>query len=153
VYFAGLSCYLQYERNMGNPMTFRVSLAAAFAFVLSVFAVPMQPAAAQGAPAAQVEVPTISVSQFKALMKSHKRYVLVDVRTPQEFAGGHIDGAIPMPLDALPDNYKKIPKGVKLVVNCRSGHRSASAVQFLLAHGYKNAVSLDGGYLAWTAAP
>jgi phage shock protein E len=120
---------------------------------LAAAAIPFEGAMAQSAPAVQADVPTITVAQFKAMMTAHKRFFLIDVRTPQEFAAGHIDGAVLMPLDSLPNSYRQIPKGVKLVVNCRSGHRSAQAVSFLIAHGYKNAVSLDGGYLAWTGNP
>jgi rhodanese-related sulfurtransferase len=130
-------------------MNFRPVAVAAACLVLGLMAVP---AMAQTAPAAQAQaVPLISVDGLKALMKSKQYFFLIDVRQPDEYAAGHIDGAVLMPLDKLPQTYRQIPKGVKLVVNCRSGHRSAQAVTCLLTHGYKNAVSLDGGYLAWTA--
>lgn len=110
------------------------------------------PAAAQGpAQAAPVDVPTITPTALRNLQKTHASFYILDVRTPAEFAAGHIQGAISMPLDKLPVSYHQIPKGVELVVNCRSGVRSARAVAFLRAHGYSKAVSLQGGYLAWTA--
>jgi phage shock protein E len=131
----------------------RFAYVAAAAVLIGAAALPGLPASAQSMPgAAQAQtVPLISVDGLRRLMKSHKPYVLIDVRQPDEFSAGHIDGAVLMPLDRLPQTYKQIPKGVGLVVNCRSGHRSAQAVAFLLAHGYAQAVSLDGGYLAWTA--
>jgi len=105
-----------------------------------------QPPAAQ-----QIMVPLIEPAALKALMNSPVRFVLVDVRQPEEFAQGHIDGAMLMPLANLPATYATLPKNVKLIVYCRTGHRSAQAVSFLQTHGYDRAVSLNGGYLAWAA--
>jgi adenylyltransferase/sulfurtransferase len=94
----------------------------------------------------------IEVRDLQMLIKTKAFFFLLDVRQPEEFAQGHIDGAVLMPLGTLPDNYLKIPKGVKLVVYCRSGHRSGQAVTFLREHGYDKAVSLSGGYTAWSSA-
>jgi rhodanese-related sulfurtransferase len=128
-------------------------LPVAAALVFGAVAIQPVPAAAQTAPvAAKAQVPLISAAELRALMKSKKPFFLVDVRDPAEFSAGHIPGAVLMPLDTLPQTYKRIPKGAKLVVNCRSGVRSAEAVRFLMDHGYKHVVSLDGGYLAWSAA-
>lgn len=102
--------------------------------------------------AAVQQVPLIEPAALKTMMAAHMRLVIVDVRQPEEYAMGHIDGATLMPLDSLPVHFTELPKGVKLVVYCRSGHRSAQAVTFLLAHGYDRAVSLNGGYTAWVAA-
>jgi phage shock protein E len=106
--------------------------------------------APQPAAAVQVQLPLIEPAALKTLLNSPVRFMLVDVRQPEEFAQGHIQGATLMPLGNLPQSYTTLPKNVKLVVYCRSGHRSAQAVSFLLAHGYDRAVSLHGGYLAWT---
>jgi rhodanese-related sulfurtransferase len=102
--------------------------------------------------AAEQLAPVIAPVALKALLTSQAKIVLVDVREPDEYAAGHIDGARLMPLGTVETAYRDLPKDVKLVVYCRSGKRSAKAVSFLTAHGYTNAVSLDGGYLAWTAA-
>lgn len=102
--------------------------------------------------AVQQAVPLIQVQALDALMKMKAHIVIVDVRQTEEFAQGHIEGALLMPLDTLAARYTDLSKDVKLVVYCRSGHRSAKAVAFLREHGYANAVSLDGGYTAWSAA-
>lgn len=62
--------------------------------------------------------------------------VIIDVRTPAEFAGGHADGAINIPLNTISQNIKKIKKYNKPVVTCcRSGARSGSAASILTAQG------------------
>lgn len=60
---------------------------------------------------------------------------LVDVRTPEEFAMGHVAGAKNIPVQELAARYREIPKG-QVVLYCRSGARSASAAQLLTAKGY-----------------
>jgi rhodanese-related sulfurtransferase len=96
------------------------------------------------------QVPLIEPAQVRGLIALGGKITIVDVRRPDETAQGTIPGAILMPLDNLPNTFSTLPKKGKLIVYCRSGHRSAQAVQFLLSHGYKNAVSMNGGYLAWT---
>ena len=126
------------------------SIFTTLAFALSTVLVGATPIAAQNqAPAAQ-QVPLIEPAQVRGLMELGGKITIVDVRRPDETAQGTIPGAILMPLDNLSATYSTLPKKGKLIVYCRSGHRSAQAVQFLLDHGYKNAVSMNGGYLAWT---
>ena len=61
--------------------------------------------------------------------------VLVDVRTPAEFAGGHADGAVNVPLQELSQRLHEIPSHCPVVVYCRSGGRSASAAALLTRAG------------------
>jgi phage shock protein E len=124
--------------------------AAAFAALFATAGNPAVPVQVASADVQQI-VPLIEPAALNQLMKSQVRVFLLDVRRPDEFAQGHIQGAVLMPLDTLAVNYRQIPPDVKLVVYCRSGHRSAQATQFLLAHGYSRAVSLHGGFLAWSA--
>jgi len=131
-------------------------MALPLAAALAVFLSGATPANADPAATAlqQQAVPLIAPAALKDLMASGKKFALVDVREPGEFSAGHIDGATLMPLGTLQTEYAKLPKDVTLVVYCRSGKRSAKAVQFLMAHGYGRAVSLDGGFTAWsTPAP
>lgn len=77
---------------------------------------------------------------------------LIDVRTPEEFAEGHLEGAINIPLDgfdpaALPD-----PGSAERVLYCRSDRRSGIAADQLADATGRNAVHLDGGIVAWEAA-
>jgi Rhodanese-related sulfurtransferase len=120
---------------------------------LKTFFVAMALAAASFAPAAMAQtaqVPLIEPAQVRGLMSLGGKVTVVDVRTQEEWNQGHINGATLMPLDTLPNTYTKLPKTGKLIIYCRSGHRSGQAVQFLLAHGYTNAVSMNGGFIAWS---
>ncbi len=72
--------------------------------------------------------------------------IIVDVRTKGEYAGGHINKSINIPLDVLPKQLKKLKDKNKTVITCcASGMRSASAKRILKANGYDN-VHNGGGW-------
>jgi len=73
---------------------------------------------------------------------------VLDVREPDEFAGGTIPGAINIPLGVLPHRLSEIPRDRTIACLCRSGNRSGKAQALLLGEGY-DAVNLTGGMLAW----
>lgn len=75
---------------------------------------------------------------------------VLDVREPDEWEGGHIEGAVHIPLGELADRVGEIPGG-QVVVACRAGSRSAKATTLLRERG-RDAVNLDGGMRAWDAA-
>jgi rhodanese-related sulfurtransferase len=128
-----------------------IALAATFA-VVCLFAAAQSVQAQTPFVSSQQSVPLIEPARLHALMNAGIRVYILDVRQPEEFNRGHIRGAVLMPLGTLSSSYTTLPKTGKLVVYCHSGRRSAQAVQFLLQHGYGNAVSLSGGYTAWTRA-
>jgi rhodanese-related sulfurtransferase len=76
---------------------------------------------------------------------------LLDVREPDEWQAGHIEGAVHIPLGELPSRLAEVPDDGELVVVCRSGARSAQAVAWLAQNGYE-ALNLRGGMGAWAAA-
>ena len=79
--------------------------------------------------------------------------LLIDVRSPEEFAAGHIDGAINIPLDTLPERASELPRGAIVVTVCgKGGGRSARAAEQLRAGGFLSARSLCGGTQAWMTA-
>lgn len=79
-------------------------------------------------------------------------FMLLDVRTPEEYAAGHIKGAKLIPLQALADHLRDVPHDKQVYVYCQSGGRSARAAKFLAQHGYKNIENVKGGIEAWKAA-
>lgn len=76
---------------------------------------------------------------------------ILDVREPDEWAAGHIDGALHIPLADVPARLAELPDAHPLVVTCRGGTRSARATAYLLGMGVE-AVNLDGGMHAWDDA-
>ena len=86
-----------------------------------------------------------------AVVLGDSSVVLLDVRTPQEFAQGHIVGAINIDVkDSLfiTNVQRQIAPGSRVAVYCRSGRRSMSAAQQMVEKGY-DVVNLEGGFLAW----
>ena len=69
--------------------------------------------------------------------------MLIDVRSPLEYASGHVDGAINLPLDQFVQGYQGVApdKSRQVVLYCQSGARSGQAVQFLAQQGYSRAVN------------
>jgi rhodanese-related sulfurtransferase len=63
---------------------------------------------------------------------------LVDVRTPEEFTSGHVDGSINIPLDTVHDNIEMFKNKSHIVVFCRSGNRSGQAKNILAQQGITN---------------
>lgn len=80
-------------------------------------------------------------------------FMLIDVRTPAEFASGHIAGAVNLDISA-PDfesRIKELPRGDRYLVYCRSGNRSSTALGIMESAGFSNASHLAGGIGAWTS--
>ena len=76
---------------------------------------------------------------------------LVDVRTPQETAGGVIPGALLIPVDDLEARIRELPRdGKRTLVYCAGGGRSAAACEFLTQQGYANLLNLEGGFSSWS---
>lgn len=77
---------------------------------------------------------------------------VVDVRNPDEHLGGHVPGAILLPLGELEARVGELAghKGKDLYIICRSGARSARAAEFLAAHGHRP-INVAGGTMAWMA--
>jgi rhodanese-related sulfurtransferase len=94
-------------------------------------------------------VPGISVQELKARIDRKEKFVLLDVREPREYAKAKIEGSTLIPLGFLASRLGELDRSAKLVVHCKVGGRSASAVQLLREKGY-DAVNLEGGIDAWS---
>ena len=92
----------------------------------------------------------ITPAEAKTMMDSGARYVLLDVRTQEEYDQGHIEGAILIPYDQIKDRAgAELPdKGALIFVYCRSGVRSAAASNTLVSMGYNNVYDI-GGISGW----
>jgi rhodanese-related sulfurtransferase len=94
------------------------------------------------------QIPTVAVTGVPDPLPPG--LAVLDVREPVEWAHGHIEGAVHIPLMDLPARLAEVPADQTLVV-CRVGARSAQAVAYLRQQGY-DVVNLDGGMLDWSAA-
>jgi rhodanese-related sulfurtransferase len=81
---------------------------------------------------------------FKTLVKEGA--MIIDVRSPAEFNGGHVKGAVNIPLQAIQSSFNKIPKNKVIITCCASGMRSGSAKSLLKAAGYN--VHNGGGWMS-----
>ena len=79
---------------------------------------------------------------------------LIDVRTPEEYAGGHIPGARSIPLDQLPAHMDELAayKDKDLYLVCERGGRSLAATQSLARAGFVHPINVEGGTSAWRQA-
>lgn len=66
---------------------------------------------------------------------------LVDVRTPGEYSGGSVKGAVNIPLDKVPSQLAKFKNKKSIVVFCRSGNRSSQAKSILEQNGFQNVIN------------
>jgi rhodanese-related sulfurtransferase len=95
-----------------------------------------------------VSIPTVTVDNVPDPLPEGLH--VLDVREDVEWAHGHIDGALHIPLSELPSRLGDVPEGQTLVV-CKIGGRSAQATMYLAAQGHE-VVNLDGGMIDWAAA-
>ena len=93
----------------------------------------------------------IGVDEAMRIMEKEEGYIILDVRTPEEFSEKHIPGAINVPNENIgTDNIRELPvKDQLILVYCRSGRRSKEAAKKLVLLGYTNVVEF-GGILDWT---
>ena len=88
----------------------------------------------------------ISMDEAMAMMKEETDYIILDVRTPQEFAEKHIPNAINVPNETIGEEIlPELPRVDQLIlVYCRSGNRSKQASEKLVALGYTNVYEFGG---------
>ncbi|MFO1401808.1 MAG: rhodanese-like domain-containing protein [Steroidobacteraceae bacterium] len=116
-------------------------------------AVVAPPAAAQPAPP-PITVPAISAAALEErLATAAAPPTLLDVRTPEEFAAGHVPGARNIPVQELDARLAELAaaRGGDIVVYCRSGRRAASALATLQAQGFEHLLHLEGDMQGWSA--
>jgi len=91
-------------------------------------------------------------AHWKAGEKSPVPFIFIDVRTPEEYADSHVDGAKLIPLQQLEQRIAEVPKDVQVYLYCRSGRRSVAAANILVKAGYSNIENIEGGITAWKGA-
>lgn len=118
-------------------------------------------AACQAGPEQQSQAQSLSAAnrlvltpgQFQEKQAALPNAVLVDVRTPAEFATGHIPGAVNIDVKngTFDSELDKLPKNQPVLVYCRSGMRSATAAKRMAEKGFLEIYEMKGGMLQWQA--
>lgn len=104
----------------------------------------------EGAAPRDEQVRTIEAEALRARLSSEEPQPLViDVREPDEFETGHIEGALLAPLGNVEQDLESIHREREIVLVCRSGRRSEAAYKALTARGFTGLSHLAGGMLAW----
>lgn len=93
----------------------------------------------------------LSPAMLAEELASQSPPLIIDVRTPSEWATGHIEGSMNLPLTHLKERIDEVPRDRKVAVHCTGGYRSSIAASLLKQHGIPNVVELAGGIAAWEA--
>ncbi len=97
-------------------------------------------------------VAQLSAEELHGLATGERRAVVVDVRTPKEFGGPHIDGAVNIHMPDLRERYRELDPDAPTVVVCGTGIRSSLASSILKRHGFRELHNVAGGMTGYTAA-
>jgi phage shock protein E len=121
---------------------------AVLALVASAFA-----AACGAAEASEPGVRLVDVSEASRLLDAGDR-IVIDVRTPQEFADGRLAGArmIDIQSPTFADEIAELDPDAAYIVYCRTANRSAGARQLMTELGFRDVADIEGGVVAWSAA-
>jgi rhodanese-related sulfurtransferase/rubrerythrin len=97
------------------------------------------------------EIRSIKPGNIKAILEENRKgeFLLLDVRQLEEYKQGHIPGSLLIPLGELEARHGELDRDEKIIVYCRSGHRSKAAATALCRLGFKSVYHLDGGIINW----
>lgn len=101
------------------------------------------------APAPDLKVPEITPVELKARLDRKDDLFILDVREPHEYQICNLNGHL-IPLAELPKRVHELDTSREIIAHCRSGKRSAEAVDFLRKAGFRKILNLKGGILAWS---
>jgi rhodanese-related sulfurtransferase len=104
-------------------------------------------------PSSELKYTTIDIARFEELSRQ-PGVTILDVRAADEFAQGHIRGAVNIDVGAsdFAQKVAALNKNTTYLVQCRSGRRSVQACDVMLGQGFAHLYNLDGGITAWTTA-
>jgi glyoxylase-like metal-dependent hydrolase (beta-lactamase superfamily II) len=105
-----------------------------------------------GRPDLLVQTERLSAMEISAELATDQPSCVLDVRTPREWAAGHIAGSLNIPLSRLREHIGEIPRDRPLVVQCAGGYRSSIAASLLARHGLMHLTEMAGGLAAWQAS-
>jgi len=95
------------------------------------------------------EVVLISVEKVYEIITSKEDHIILDVRTPEEFKEGHLEGAVLIPVSELEGRLSELPADKPIIVYCKSGSRSSNAANILVKNGFSEVYDMGGGIIKW----
>ena len=101
--------------------------------------------------AAQNEIKQITITEAKQAVDA-KETQFIDVRTKEEYAGGHAPKTVNFPLDSLEKDLVKLDKNQPVYVICQTGRRSQKGSEILQKAGFKSIYNVNGGTSEWISA-
>jgi rhodanese-related sulfurtransferase len=103
---------------------------------------------------ARARVKECGIDDVKKRLGAGERFALVDVREESEFGAGHLPGAIHLGKGIIERDIERIlpDKSAPIVLYCGGGFRSVLAAENIQKMGYRNVISMDGGWRAWNGA-
>lgn len=110
------------------------------------------PAPAFAQPDAPPQAPSIAATELSARRASGNAPVVIDVRTAEEYAAGHIPGALNIPFDQVAKRISEVDAPYGVALYCMVGPRARKGESALLGAGYTSVLHLEGGLAAWQAA-
>ena len=91
----------------------------------------------------------ITVTELNKKISNKEDFILLDVRTDSEYYLSSIDGAFHIPMNDVPNKLDSLEKDKEIIVQCKSGVRSAKICEFLSKNDYTDVKNLKGGIVAW----
>ena len=105
---------------------------------------------AAGALAAEpVLVPVSQQALLERQQQGDESTYVLDVRSPEEYAAGHVPGAVNIPYDQMASRIAEVPRDKDVVLYCKSGRRAGIAAEALASQGYDRLQHLEGDIVAW----
>jgi len=91
----------------------------------------------------------IDVNSLKEKLLNNDDFILLDVRTDSEYYLSRIEGSMHIPMQLIPQKINELDKNKEIIVQCKSGKRSAKVCEYLLQNDFKTVKNLAGGILDW----
>ena len=134
------------KRDFFNWWNFKTATVAALIVIILLGSILLSSCVLLGG---KKEVIHISTEEVNEIIEKGKDYIILDVRTQEEYDSGHLKDAMLIPVDDLEERINEVPVGKPIIVYCRSGRRSAIAADILLNNGFSPVYDMQGGIEKW----
>ena len=91
----------------------------------------------------------ITVKELKNKFDNNEDFMLLDVRNIQEVLFSKINGSIHIPMNEIMDRINELDSNKEIIIQCKSGKRSARVCEYLMTQNFNNVKNLKGGIISW----